>query len=49
MLTFKELGLSPKVLQSIEALGYSNPTPIQEQIIPTFLGTQNDLIGLAQT
>lgn len=49
MLTFNELGLSPNLLQGIEALGFKTPTPIQEQIIPSFLSSTNDLIGLAQT
>jgi ATP-dependent RNA helicase DeaD len=49
MLTFSELGLSPNLLQGIEALGFKTPTPIQEQIIPSFLSSTNDLIGLAQT
>ena len=49
MLTFNALGLSPKLLEGIEELGFSKPTPVQEQIIPIVLETQSDLIGLAQT
>jgi ATP-dependent RNA helicase DeaD len=49
MLTFKELGLSPNLLKGIDALGFTNPTPIQEKIIPMFFETKNDIVGLAQT
>jgi ATP-dependent RNA helicase DeaD len=49
MKTFKELGLNPKILQSLEELGYIEATPIQEQAIPFVLENDQDLIGLAQT
>jgi len=49
MLTFNELGLSPNVLKGIDDLGFINPTPIQEQVIPIFLQKTNDIVGLAQT
>jgi len=49
MLTFNELGLSPNLLKGIEALGFTNPTPIQEKIIPIVFETENDIVGLAQT
>ncbi len=45
---FSELGLSPKVLASVEAVGYSVPTPIQEQAIPHVLA-RRDVLGIAQT
>ena len=48
-MTFQELGLNAEVLQSIEQLGFSTPTPIQEQAIPYLLGVHSDFIGLAQT
>ncbi|MFT7343492.1 MAG: ATP-dependent RNA helicase DeaD [Lentimonas sp.] len=48
-MTFKELGLKSEVLKSIEELGFSTPTPIQEQAIPYLLGTNSDFVGLAQT
>lgn len=45
---FTELGLSPELLKSIEAMGFEEATPIQEQTIP--LGLQGlDVIGQAQT
>ncbi len=46
--TFAELGLSAKVLAAIEAAGYSNPTPIQQQAIPVAV-TGRDVLGIAQT
>jgi superfamily II DNA/RNA helicase len=45
---FSELGLSPKVLASVEAAGYTAPTPIQEQAIPHVLA-HRDVLGIAQT
>jgi len=49
MPTFNELGLSPEVLQGVEPLGFTHPTPVQENIIPLVLETPNDIVGLAQT
>jgi len=45
---FSELGLSPKILQAVEELGYETPTPIQENAIPPILEGR-DLVGSAQT
>lgn len=45
---FKDLGLSPEVLEAIESVGYSEATPIQEKTIPILL-TGKDLTGQAQT
>jgi len=49
MTEFKDFGLNPNILSSIEELGFVNPTLIQELIIPEVLSTENDIIGLAQT
>lgn len=46
--TFSQLGLSEKLLSAVEALGFSNPTPIQQQAIPVAL-TGKDVLGIAQT
>src|SRR5215470_8770065 len=46
--TFAELGLSAKVLAAIEAVGYTEPTPIQSQAIPVAV-TGRDVLGIAQT
>jgi ATP-dependent RNA helicase DeaD len=43
------MGLSPELLSGIEKLGFEKPTPIQEEVIPVVLETENDLVGLAQT
>ena len=45
---FNELGLSEKVLQAVEASGYTTPTPIQAQAIPEALAGR-DVLGIAQT
>jgi len=47
-MTFNELGLSAKVLQAVEASGYTVPTPIQAQAIPHAL-VGRDILGIAQT
>ncbi|MFM2293622.1 MAG: hypothetical protein RLZZ350_35 [Verrucomicrobiota bacterium] len=45
---FAKLGLSPKILEGVQAMGYTDPTPIQLRAIPLILaGT--DVIGSAQT
>src|ERR1700688_1839707 len=49
MTTFEELGLDSKLVQATDALGYKQPTPIQEQTIPILLSGTKDLVGLAQT
>ena len=43
------MGISPDLLKGIESLGFEKPTPIQEEIIPIVLETENDVVGLAQT
>ena len=45
---FKDLGLSTDVLKAVADLGYTTPTPIQEQAIPEIL-KRRDLLGIAQT
>jgi ATP-dependent RNA helicase DeaD len=45
---FRDLGLSEEVLRALDELGYSEPTPIQEQAIPELLAGR-DVIGQAQT
>ena len=45
---FSKLGLSPKVLDGVNAAGYTDPTPIQLRAIPIILAGR-DLIGSAQT
>ncbi|TBU99772.1 DEAD/DEAH box helicase [Stutzerimonas kirkiae] len=45
---FAALGLHPAVLAAIAAVGYEEPSPIQNQAIPVILGG-HDMIGQAQT
>jgi ATP-dependent RNA helicase DeaD len=49
MATFSELGLNDQLLASVEELGFTQPTPIQEKAIPVLLSGTKDFIGLAQT
>ena len=49
MKTFEELGVSPEILKAIEEMGYENPMPVQEEVIPYLLGNGNDVVALAQT
>src|ERR1700689_56313 len=48
MTTFAELGLSEPILEALHDVGYSEPSPIQEQAIPHMLQGL-DVIGQAQT
>lgn len=45
---FNELGLSQETLNSIEAMGFTQASPIQSEAIPTLMEGR-DLIGQAQT
>ena len=45
---FGNLGLDPKLVQTLTDLGYEEPTPIQSEAIPALL-TGRDLIGQAAT
>jgi len=47
-MAFAKLGLAPKILEGIKAMGYVEPTPIQLRAIPLVLGG-TDVIGSAQT
>jgi ATP-dependent RNA helicase RhlE len=46
--TFEELGIAPKLLKRIDALGFVHPTPIQFKAIPVATGGE-DVLGIAQT
>jgi ATP-dependent RNA helicase RhlE len=48
MTTFRELPLSERVQQNLAGLGYTSPTPIQQQAIP-HVAAGRDLIAIAQT
>ena len=47
--SFKSLGVTPQVIQGLEALGIVKPTEIQVQSIPKLIKSPIDFIGLAQT
>jgi len=48
-MTFSETGLNKNIQKAINDLGFETPTPIQKEVIPYLLETENDLIALAQT
>jgi ATP-dependent RNA helicase RhlE len=45
---FKQLGLAEPLLRALETKGYTEPTPIQKQAIPSLMEGR-DLLGIAQT
>jgi ATP-dependent RNA helicase RhlE len=47
-MSFADLGLNTGLLKAVAAMGYTEPTPIQEQSIPVTL-TGRDILGCAQT
>lgn len=49
MKTFEELGVSEPLRRAVEELGFEQPMPIQERVIPRLLGDANDIVALAQT
>ena len=49
MKTFEELGVSAAIRRAIEELGFVQPMPVQEEVIPFLREGQRDVIALAQT
>ncbi len=49
MKTFEELGVSEEIRRAIEELGFVQPMPVQEAVIPYLLEKRRDVIALAQT
>ena len=47
-MSFADLGLSDELLRAITEAGYHDPTPVQQQAIPSVL-MMRDLIAIAQT
>ena len=43
------MGFTPGILKAIEALGFEQPMPVQEKVIPLMLDDESDIIALAQT
>ncbi len=48
-MTFEEMSIAPEICRAILELGFENPMPVQEQVIPLLLKKKNDVIALAQT
>jgi ATP-dependent RNA helicase DeaD len=46
--TFEDLGLRPELLRALTALGYEEPTPIQQEAVPPLVEGR-DLLGQAAT
>jgi ATP-dependent RNA helicase DeaD len=49
MNTFTDIGVNDDLCKGLSSLGFDEPTPVQDQIIPLMLSQQVDLVGLAQT
>jgi len=49
MINFEELGFTPGILKAIQELGFEQPMPVQEKVIPLMLEEEGDIIALAQT
>ena len=49
MKSFEELGVCESIRKAIDELGFVQPMPVQEEVIPYLLGNENDVIALAQT
>lgn len=49
MSSFEALGLRAETLKSLADIGFTTPTPVQEQAIPLLLKTEKDVVALAQT
>ncbi len=46
---FEALGFNNAIVKAVTELGFENPTPIQEKVIPALLKGNTDLVALAQT
>ena len=49
MNVFADLGINNDILKGLSFLGFQEPTPVQEQVIPLMLERQVDMVSLAQT
>lgn len=49
MIEFEEMGFTPGILRAIKDLGFDQPMPVQEKVIPLMLNDERDIIALAQT
>lgn len=46
---FTSFGLAPELLKAIAELGFETPTSVQQRVIPALMGSNRDLVALAQT
>ena len=49
MKSFEELGVSEEIRRAISEMGFVQPMPVQEAVIPYLLENRRDVIALAQT
>jgi len=49
MHSFTKLGINNDINKALTSLGFTKPTPVQDQVIPVLLEQQVDLVALAQT
>ena len=49
MMLFSDIFLKKEIQKAIIDLGFSEPTPIQKEVIPFLIESEQDLIALAQT
>ncbi len=43
------MGFTPGILKAVQELGFDQPMPVQEKVMPLMLGEECDIIALAQT
>ena len=48
-MSFTPFGLNPDIIKAITEMGFEQPTPVQEKVIPHILSSDRDMIGLAET
>ena len=46
---FEDMGLDGRLVKGIKEMGFENPMPIQEKVIPVLMENGGDMVGLAQT
>lgn len=49
MKSFQELGVASQIVKAIQDMGFEQPMPVQEAVIPQLLSNTRDIIALAQT
>jgi ATP-dependent RNA helicase DeaD len=48
-MSFENFNLNNDLLKAVQKMGFIEPTPIQEKVIPEIINGGKDLVGLAQT